>query len=196
MPAQADSQRRTWVRLGPKSGLLPCAQPHRLSLLSHRLADAAPIEIARIILGSHGQLNKTSWNQRVMPHACYTTKSHGVGMGLSICRSVIDAHGGRLWADANVPRGAVFQFTLPSPERSSGILFTRLIRRESRNVGGSAPGRREDTQFTLRENQYRDGAFASVASALRFTPPRVDGLGQRSRSRGARPRQAAGPLGR
>jgi PAS domain S-box-containing protein len=45
--------------------------------------------------------------------AFYTTKSSGVGMGLSICRSIIDAHGGRLWADANKPRGAVFQFTLP-----------------------------------------------------------------------------------
>jgi PAS domain S-box-containing protein len=44
----------------------------------------------------------------------YTTKSSGVGMGLSICRSIIDAHGGRLWADANEPRGAVFQFTLPT----------------------------------------------------------------------------------
>ena len=51
--------------------------------------------------------------------AFYTTKSSGVGMGLSICRSIIDGHGGRLWADANEPRGAVFQFTLPSPERSS-----------------------------------------------------------------------------
>ena len=51
--------------------------------------------------------------------AFYTTKSSGVGMGLSICRSIIDAHGGRLWADANEPRGAVFQFTLPSAERSS-----------------------------------------------------------------------------
>ena len=50
--------------------------------------------------------------------AFYTTKSSGVGMGLSICRSIIDAHGGRLWADANEPRGAVFQFTLPSPDSS------------------------------------------------------------------------------
>jgi hypothetical protein len=46
--------------------------------------------------------------------AFYTTKSSGVGMGLSICRSIIDAHGGRMWAEANEPRGAVFQFTLPN----------------------------------------------------------------------------------
>src|SRR5262245_2593922 len=45
--------------------------------------------------------------------AFYTTKSSGTGMGLSICRSIINAHGGRLWAEANEPRGAVFQFTLP-----------------------------------------------------------------------------------
>jgi C4-dicarboxylate-specific signal transduction histidine kinase len=48
--------------------------------------------------------------------AFYTTKSSGTGMGLSICRSIISAHGGRLWADANGPRGAVFQFTLPGAE--------------------------------------------------------------------------------
>ena len=47
----------------------------------------------------------------------YTTKPRGTGMGLSICRSVIDAHGGRLWAEVNEPRGAVFQFTLPAAER-------------------------------------------------------------------------------
>ena len=51
--------------------------------------------------------------------AFYTTKSSGVGMGLSICRSIIDAHGGRLWADANEPRGAVFQFTLPNAQGNS-----------------------------------------------------------------------------
>ena len=46
--------------------------------------------------------------------AFYTTKPQGLGMGLAISRSIIEAHGGRLWAKANAPRGTVFQFTLPN----------------------------------------------------------------------------------
>jgi signal transduction histidine kinase len=46
--------------------------------------------------------------------AFYTTKHEGMGMGLAVSRSIIEAHGGRLWAAPNEPRGAIFQFTLPS----------------------------------------------------------------------------------
>ena len=51
--------------------------------------------------------------------AFYTTKPNGLGLGLSICRSIIEAHGGQLWATANQPRGAIFYFTVPGQPRSA-----------------------------------------------------------------------------
>lgn len=57
----------------------------------------------------------------------YTTKTGGIGMGLSICRSIVDAHGGRLWTEANQPQGAVFQFTLPAVDESSASLSSPCL---------------------------------------------------------------------
>ena len=56
--------------------------------------------------------------------AFYTTKASGLGMGLSICRSIVEAHGGQLWATPNEPRGTVFYIMLPIGEKSLEKLET------------------------------------------------------------------------
>jgi len=90
------------VEAGPRELLISTEQDHTGVLVAVR--DSGPgIDLTHL--------------ERVF-EAFYTTKSSGVGMGLSICRSIIDSHGGRLWAEANEPRGAVFQFTLPGAEVS------------------------------------------------------------------------------
>ena len=75
-------------------------------------ADAAP-DGMRITVRDSGPGPGTDDLERLF-EPFYTTKPNGMGMGLPICRSIIEAHGGRLWAVPNEPRGAVFQFTLPA----------------------------------------------------------------------------------
>jgi len=85
------------------------AGPRELSIRSRRNeAGHVLIEVAD---SGHG-IGSTNLDQ--LFKAFFTTKPAGMGMGLSICRSIIEAHGGNVWATDNVPSGAVFHFTLPA----------------------------------------------------------------------------------
>jgi signal transduction histidine kinase len=52
--------------------------------------------------------------------AFFTTKPNGMGMGLAICRSIVAAHGGRLWASAGIPHGSIFHVVLPRADTGAG----------------------------------------------------------------------------
>ena len=106
-------------------------RPRELSVRSHRHeGDQALIEVQDTGVGIAPE------NMSQLFNAFFTTKPNGMGMGLSICRSIIEAHGGRIWASGNAGPGATFQFTLPSvreerreAKRSTRIAADRFRRR-------------------------------------------------------------------
>jgi signal transduction histidine kinase len=82
-------------------------------------SDADEADNVRVAVSDSGEGLDTANLERVFD-AFFTTKPDGMGMGLAISRTIIESHGGRLWATSNSPHGAVFQFTLPTnAERAS-----------------------------------------------------------------------------
>ena len=83
-------------------------RPHELTIRTHRNeAHQVLVTVKDCGVGISPEDTDRLFN------AFFTTKSSGMGMGLSICRSIIESHGGRVWAEPNLPRGAIFHFTLP-----------------------------------------------------------------------------------
>jgi signal transduction histidine kinase len=74
-----------------------------------RMADP---EHAHVIVRDSG-IGISAEHAEQLFEAFFTTKSEGMGIGLSICRSIVEAHGGRIWAESPPEGGAVLQFTLP-----------------------------------------------------------------------------------
>ena len=75
-------------------------------------SQTGPNEVCLVVQDTGPGLSPESLPRLFEPF--YTTKPEGMGMGLYICRSIIEAHGGRLWATPCEPQGALFQFTIPS----------------------------------------------------------------------------------
>lgn len=74
--------------------------------------EAAGAEGLQVSIADSGTGVPAEYRARIF-ESFFTTKPEGVGIGLAICRAIVEAHGGRLWVEAHPPRGAVFRFTLP-----------------------------------------------------------------------------------
>jgi signal transduction histidine kinase len=84
-----------------------------LQICTHR----ADLEHVLVTIADAGGGIDPANSERVFD-AFFTTKPEGLGIGLSICRSIVEAHGGRLWASPNEPRGSIFSFTLPAAHQN------------------------------------------------------------------------------
>ena len=96
----------------------------------------------------------------------FTTKANGMGMGLSISRSLIESHGGRLWAAPNSPHGAVFYFTLPPASRGALMTGAPVV-----FVVDDDPSVRSSLKFLLSTVGLQVETFDSADTFLRKKPP-------------------------
>ena len=84
--------------------------------------------MAESVLVSEYQLDKSTRSRVHFPprqalfQPFYTTKDNGLGMGLAISRSIVEAHGGRLWAQNSPDRGATFHFTVPVGKNDEAVM--------------------------------------------------------------------------
>ena len=85
------------------------AEPRLLSVKSE-VTDHDTVHVSIEDTGSG--IDASNWDRIFKP--LFTTKARGMGMGLSICRSIIESHDGRIWASAGASRGSIFQFELPN----------------------------------------------------------------------------------
>jgi two-component system sensor kinase FixL len=100
--------------LNASEAMTDIAEAPRKIILSTCKADQKMVKVGIRDFGSGIMEDKLD---QIMEHF-YTTKPEGMGMGLSINRSIIEAHAGRLWAENNPDRGATFYFTLPIYEEA------------------------------------------------------------------------------
>src|SRR5271166_4065236 len=109
MSAAGEGPRELWVSSEKVTAI--SGQSEEDTLKDKSLAEAEWTHVLIAVRDSGPGLDPNSLGR--LFDAFYTTKPQGLGMGLAISRSIVEVHGGRLWARANAPRGAVFQFTLP-----------------------------------------------------------------------------------
>jgi signal transduction histidine kinase len=89
-------------------------RPHELVVQPHQV-EAHQVQVTV----KHCGVGVTADNADPLFNAFFATKSSGMGMGLSICLSIVEAHCRRLWAEPNLPQGATFHFTLPSHQENA-----------------------------------------------------------------------------
>ena len=109
MSGVREGQRELWVSSEKVTGISGESQEAKFA--DKALADAEWSHVLIAVRDSGPGLDPKALDH--LFDAFYTTKPQGLGMRLAISRSIIEAHGGRLWAKANASRGALFQFTLP-----------------------------------------------------------------------------------